>query len=41
MGQNTFLYCSSITVVLVHVNILSKIHPVCHNIANGIESGND
>ena len=40
-GQNTFIYCSSITVVLVHVNILFKIHLVCHNIANGIEPGSD
>ena len=40
-GQNTFTYCSWITVVLVHVNNLSKIHPVCHTIANGIEPGSD
>ena len=33
-----FMYCSSIT-AFVDVNILSKIHPVCHNIANGIEPG--
>ena len=40
-GSNTFIYCSSITVVLVHINFLSKINPVCRNIANGIEPGRD
>ena len=39
LGQNTFPYCSWITVVLAHINFLSKIHPVCHNIANGIKPG--
>ena len=34
--SNSFLYCGCKTVVLVRINILSKIHPVCHNIANGI-----
>ena len=37
LGQVYFIYCSSITVALVHVKILSKIHPVCRNILNGIE----
>ena len=41
LGQNTFTYCSWITVVLVHVKVLSKIHPVCHNIANGIKPGSN
>ena len=35
------VYYSSITVVLVNVNISCKIHPVCHNIANGIDPGSD
>ena len=29
----TFIYCSQIIVVHVHVNVFSKVHPECHNIA--------
>ena len=30
-------YCSKINVVHVHANGFSKVHPACHNIANGIK----
>ena len=41
LGQNTFIHCSQITVVHVHGSILSKIHPACHNDANGIKAGSN
>ena len=41
LGEQIFIQCSRITVVHVHVNILSKIRPVCHNDANGIKARSD
>ena len=39
--KNTSKYCSRIIVVHVHaiVFFFSKVHPVCHNIVNGIKPG--
>ena len=40
--SHALAHCSWIAVVLVHViTFLSKIHLVCHNIANGIKPGSD
>ena len=41
LGQNTTIYCSQIIVVDVHANGFCKVHPTCHNIANGIKPGNN
>ena len=41
MGENTFTYCSRIIVVHVHVNVFSKVHPECQNIANRIKPESD
>ena len=41
LGQNASKYCSRIIVVHVHANSLSKVHPACHNIANGIKPGSN
>ena len=38
MVENTSKYCSQIIVVHVHA-FFSKVHPACHNIANGIKPG--
>ena len=38
-GQNTVVICSRIIVIYVHAFFYSKVHPVCHNIANGIKPG--
>ena len=40
-GENTSKYCSQIIVVHVHATVFPKVHPVCHNIANGIKPGRD
>ena len=38
VGENTSKYCSLVIVVHVHAAVFfSKVHPVCHNIANGIK----
>ena len=42
LGENTSKYCSRIIEVHVHATVfLSKVHPACHNIANGIKQGID
>ena len=41
LGENTSKYCSQIIVVNVHATFFSKVHPVCHNIVNGIKPGCD
>ena len=41
LGENTFPYCSKIIVVHVNENIFLKVHPACHNIANGIKPGSN
>ena len=38
---NTFKYCSRLIVVHVHATAFSKVHPACHNIANGIKPGSN
>ena len=36
LGENTSIYCSQIIIVHVHATVFfSKVHPACHNIANG------
>ena len=41
LGGNT-IYCSRIIVVHVHATVFfSKVHPSCHNIANGIKPGSN
>ena len=41
-GVTTSKYCSRIIVVHVHATFFfSKVHPVCHNVANGIKPGSD
>ena len=37
LGHHTSKYCSQIIVVHVHANVFSKVHPACHNIADGIK----
>ena len=37
LGKNTFTYCSRMTVVHVHVNVLSS----CHGDAHGIKPGSN
>ena len=42
LGENTSKYCSQIIVVHVHSTVFfSKVHPMFHNIANGIKPGSD
>ena len=42
LGENTSKYCSRIIVVHVHATVFfSKVHPACHNIANGIKPRSD
>ena len=42
LGENTFIDCSRITIVHVHVNVfLFKIHPACLSDANGIKPGSN
>ena len=42
LGDNTYIYCSLLIVVHVHATVVfSKVHPVCHNIANGFKPGNN
>ena len=41
MGENTSKHCSRIIVVHVYATVFSKVHSVCHNIANGIKPGSD
>ena len=40
-GENASKYCSRIIVVYVHPMVFSKLHPACHNIANGIKPRSD
>ena len=40
-GENTSLYCSRILVLFVHATVFSKVHPACHNGANGIKPGSN
>ena len=37
LGENTSINCSRIIIVHVHATVFSKVHPACHNIANGIK----
>ena len=39
LEKNTSKYCSRINEVHVHATVFSKVHPECHNIANGIKPG--
>ena len=39
LGENISIYCSRIIVVHVRSTVFSKVHPACHNIANGITTG--
>ena len=42
LGKNTSKYCSQIIVVHVYATVFFfKVHPACHNIANGIKPGSD
>ena len=42
LGEKTSKYCNRIIVVHVHATVFfSKVHPVCHNIANSIKPGSD
>ena len=42
LGKITSLYCSRIIVVHIHATVFfSKVHPVCHNIENGIKPGSN
>ena len=41
LGKYTSKYCSWIIVVHVRATVFSKVHPACHNIANGIKPGSD
>ena len=41
LGKNTSKYYSCIIVVHVHAIVFSKVHPMCHNIANRIKPGSD
>ena len=42
LGENTSKYYSRIILVHVHAAVFfSKVHPACHNIANGIKPGSD
>ena len=38
-GENTFIHCSRITPVHIHVIFFSRIHRACHSDANGIKPG--
>ena len=38
LGHHTFIHFNRITVVHVHVNILSNMHTACHNDANAIRA---
>ena len=41
LGKNTFIHCSRITVVHVHVNVIFKIHPACLCDAKAIKPGSN
>ena len=42
LEENTSIYCSRIIVLHVHAIVFfSKVHPVCHNIANVIKPGSN
>ena len=42
LGEIISIYCSQIIVVYVHATVFfSKVHPACHNIANGIKGGSN
>ena len=43
LGENSSNYCSRIIIVHVHATVFSssKMHPACHNIANGIKPGSN
>ena len=42
LDENTSKYCRRIIVVHVRATVFfSKVHPACHNIANGIKPGSD
>ena len=42
LGENTFIHCSRITVVHIHVNVFfSIIHPAWHSDANGDKPGSN
>ena len=41
LGETTSKYYIRIIVGHVHVTVFSKVHPACHNIANGIKPGSD
>ena len=38
-GINSSIYCSRI--IVAHVNVFSKVHPACHNIAKCIKPGSN
>ena len=40
-SENTSNYCSRIIIIHVHATVFSKVHPACHNIANGIKPESD
>ena len=41
LGKNTSKYRSWTIVVHVHATVFSKVHPACHNIANGFKPGSN